>query len=199
MSSSVSPASATAASHASMVSDSGGTISRRPICDMPMPVIAERVLELLRGQQRPDMRPKSCGAISSSGCGPVCLLRGRPEERQPDVLDLLEHDLDRLTQLAARRVRSRRCWWSTEPAGPRRWRPGPPRRAAADPGKPKRWLTVKARQRGLAGDVAHAHVAAAAVPAHRLRRMDQRIAVPALLDAQDAVCARGPEELVLRV
>ena len=40
MSSILSPASATARSQAWTVSDSGGTISRRPISDIPMPVIA---------------------------------------------------------------------------------------------------------------------------------------------------------------
>jgi hypothetical protein len=52
-------------------------------------------------------------------------------------------------------------------------------------------------QRRLAGDIPHAHVVASAVSAHRLRRMDQGSAVPALLNAQDAVTARSPEELVL--
>ncbi len=42
MSSNVNPASAIAASHASMVSDSGGTIRRRPSREVPMPVMAER-------------------------------------------------------------------------------------------------------------------------------------------------------------
>ncbi len=65
-------------------------------------------------------------------------------------------------------------------------------------GKPNRWLTVNADSVARAGDVAHTHVAAAAVPAYRLRRVDQRFAVPAFLDAQDAVTACGPEELVLR-
>src|SRR4051812_11377285 len=40
MSSMVNPASATAARHASTVSESGGRISRRPICELPIPVIA---------------------------------------------------------------------------------------------------------------------------------------------------------------
>jgi hypothetical protein len=40
MSSTVRPASAIARSQACTVSDTGGTIRRRPISDMPMPVIA---------------------------------------------------------------------------------------------------------------------------------------------------------------
>jgi hypothetical protein len=50
---------------------------------------------------------------------------------------------------------------------------------------------------GLARNRSDTHVVAPAVPAHRLRRMDERPAVPAFLDPQFIVCARSPEELVL--
>jgi hypothetical protein len=55
------------------------------------------------------------------------------------------------------------------------------------------------RKGGFTRHIANAHVPAAAVPADRLRGMDQRVAVLALLDPQHAIGARGPEELVLRV
>ena len=62
-----------------MVSDSGGTISRRPIFDMPIPVIADRVLELLLGEHRPDVLAEVLRVRSRRrACGPVFLLGGRP-------------------------------------------------------------------------------------------------------------------------
>ena len=73
MSSSVSPASATAASHASMVSDSGGTISRRPMRDAPIPVIAEwssNFSVVIIGRT---YLAKSCGAMSSGGIATMFL------------------------------------------------------------------------------------------------------------------------------
>ena len=103
MSSNVRPASATAASHASMVSDSGGTICRRPILDMPIPVIADRVLELLLGEHRADMLAEVLRGDLVDGLRSRLLLGRRLEHRQPDgsgfVLGLLEQDLDRLAQL----------------------------------------------------------------------------------------------------
>ena len=101
MSSNVRPASAIAASHASMVSDSGGTISRRPIFDMPMPVIAEWSSNFVLGQHRPDVLRRSArGAISSSGIAVgAALVGGGPEHRQPHVVVLLECHLDGLAQL----------------------------------------------------------------------------------------------------
>ena len=176
MSSKVKPASATAASHASMVSDSGGTISRRPSRDTPMPVIAELVLELLGGEHRPDMLAEVRGARSrrrAAGAG-VLSAAGR-EHRQPDVFDVARRSTSTVcpsfsssgsqsTMLVVNRTRgsSTMATWATTYGGGRS-------------GKPNRWLTVKRGQRGLAGHVAHTHVAAAAVPAHRLRRMDQRL------------------------
>ena len=73
MSSNVRPASATAASHASMVSDSGLTISRRPSRDAPMPVMAERSSNFVDVSGGRTWLAKSCGAISSAGCSPNCL------------------------------------------------------------------------------------------------------------------------------
>ncbi len=71
MSASVSPASAIAASQASSVSDSGDTISRRPIFDAPMPVIAAVSSNFVVVSIGRTNFPKSCGAISSSGSGAV--------------------------------------------------------------------------------------------------------------------------------
>jgi hypothetical protein len=67
MSSKVKPASATAASHASIVSDSGATIRRRPSRDAPMPVIAECSSNRVDVSGALTWRANSCGAISSSG------------------------------------------------------------------------------------------------------------------------------------
>ncbi len=100
MSSKVRPASATAASQASMVSDSGGTISRRPIRDAPMPVIAEWSSNFSAVSIGRTYLPKSVGGISSSGSAVGASGRsdGR-EHRQPHVGDLLEHHLDGLAEL----------------------------------------------------------------------------------------------------
>ena len=100
MSSNVRPASATAFSHASMVSDSGGTICRRPIFDMPMPVIAEwssnfSLVSIGR----------TCLPNSSGGSGPrawrsarIWSAAGLNTGSQTSV-DLLERDLDGLAEL----------------------------------------------------------------------------------------------------
>ena len=71
MSASVRPASAMAASHASIVSDSGLTMSRRPIFDTPMPVIAERSSNLSVPIIGRTCLAKSRGSISSGGSSAV--------------------------------------------------------------------------------------------------------------------------------
>ncbi len=132
------------------------------------------------------------------GLRPRLLLGRRPEERQPDILGLLEYHLDGLSELelvgfALNDVRGQ--------PNPRVlddrdlcdhiWR--------REVGKAEPVVDGEGRQGGFAGDIAHAHVATTAVPAHRGRRMDQRIAVLALLNPKNAVGACGPEEFVLRV
>ncbi len=69
------PASAIAASQASMVSDNGGTISRRPSLDAPIPVMAAASSNFSRVSIGRTNLPKSCGAISSSGSAPVSARR----------------------------------------------------------------------------------------------------------------------------
>lgn len=77
MSSRVSPASATAASHASMVKDSGGTISRRPSREAPIPVIAECCSNFSVRSIGRMWSPKRSGAISSAGNSPGSPATGR--------------------------------------------------------------------------------------------------------------------------
>ena len=203
MSSNVKPASATAASHASMVSDSGGTISRRPSRDAPMPVIAECVLELLGGQRRAHVRAEVRGCDLVDRAADRSASPRSAEHRQPDGPDLV---------LESSRTGPRRVWPSSSSSGSQSTMLVVNRTRGSSTigdlrhhvgrrkvGKAEPVVDGERRQGGLARHVAHAHVAAAAVPAHRLRRMDQRIAVTALLDPQHAVGARGPEELVLRV
>ena len=67
MSAKVSPASAIAASHASMVSDSGGTINRRPIFEMPIPVRADLSSNFSVVSMGRTCSAKRSGAISSAG------------------------------------------------------------------------------------------------------------------------------------
>ena len=69
MSAKVSPASAIAASHASMVSDSGGTINRRPIFEMPIPVRADLSSNFSVVSMGRTCSAKRSGAISSAGRG----------------------------------------------------------------------------------------------------------------------------------
>ncbi len=54
-----------------MVNDSGGTICRLPIFDMPIPVIAAASSNFSLVSIGETCLPKSCGAISSTACGPV--------------------------------------------------------------------------------------------------------------------------------
>ncbi len=91
MSAIVRPASATALRAASMVRLSGSTPSLRPSRDMPMPVIAT----LSSNLSGLTMGRTHCSGRSSSGTGPSAgpsVAYG--EQRQPDVFDLLETDLD---------------------------------------------------------------------------------------------------------
>ena len=143
MSSNVKPASAIAASHASMVSDSGGTIRRRPSRDAPMPVIAECSSNFAVVSGALTKRPKSVGAISSVGSGPVCLsVVGRNTGSQtssilskvtstgcPNSSSSGSHSM----MLVVRRTRgsSTTATCATTYGGGRS-------------GKPNRWLTVKA-------------------------------------------------------
>jgi hypothetical protein len=77
MSSMVNPASATAASQACTVSTSGSTISRRPMSDMPMPVMATsssnlRVPIIGRTPRRTSSAlGSSSGRAAGSGCSSV--------------------------------------------------------------------------------------------------------------------------------
>ncbi len=99
MSSMFKPASAIAASQAATVSDSGGTISRRPISDMPMPVSATLSSNFSGSQHGPHVLTESLRFDlvdrQRGGFGAV----DEAEQRQPDVVVLLEDHLDLLTQL----------------------------------------------------------------------------------------------------
>ena len=142
-------------------------------------------------------RPKSCGAISSSGMrsGPlVARWVGTGAARRPrssrtttsTVWPSSSSSGSHSTMLVVNRTRgsSTMATWATTYGGGRS-------------GKPNRWLTVNADSVALPET--------SRTPMLRLRqyrhtgcgRMDQRLAVAALLDAQHAVTARGPEELVL--
>ena len=103
MSSNVRPASATACWHASIVSDSGGTICRLPIFDMPIPVIAAASSNFFSVSIGETCLPKSCGAISSTACGPVffsAVGAKTGSQTGPDlVLGLVELDRHGLAQL----------------------------------------------------------------------------------------------------
>ena len=99
MSSMVSPASAIAASQAATVSDSGATINRRPISDMPIPVSATLSSNFSGVSIGRTYSPKRSGAISSTG--------KRSESRRPSTgrnsgsqtsSMLLEDDLDLLAE-----------------------------------------------------------------------------------------------------
>ena len=89
------------------------------------------VLELLQAvpsAHRPDAR-----AAIVSLVGQPARPSGSPvgvEQRQPDVARPARTGPAPASRVRARRDRSRRCWSSAEPAGPRRWRP-PRRRTAA--------------------------------------------------------------------
>ena len=161
-----------------------------------MPVIAECSSNFAVVSGALTKRPKSVGAISSVGSGPVCLSAVGRNSGSQTSFDLLEGDLDRLAQLELVGVALDDVGGQ---ANSRIFDDGDLchhiRRRQVGEAEPV--VDGEGRQRRLAGDVAYTHVAAAAVPAYRLRRVDQRLAVPALLDAQDAVAARGPEELVL--
>ena len=197
MSASVSPASAMAASQASMVSDSGGTISRRPICDAPIPVIADLssnfsvvdhrpdVLgEVLRGDlvvgQRARSLARPSGRNSGSQTSSFCSKTTSDDAPDLEVIGVAVDDVG----------------GQSDPGilldgdlghdiGSRQARDG------------ETVVDGERRQHGPAGHRAHAHVVAVAVAADRLRRMDQRLAVAAFLDAQLTVGARGPEDLVV--
>lgn len=56
-----------AASQASTVSDSGATISRRPMADMPMPVRATLSSNFVVVSMGRTYSPKRCGSMSSPG------------------------------------------------------------------------------------------------------------------------------------
>ena len=103
MSSNVRPASATACSQASMVNDSGGTICRLPIFDMPIPVIAAASSNFSSVSIGRDVLAEVLRCDLVDGLRAGLLLRGGREDRQPDgpdlVLGLLELDLDGLAQL----------------------------------------------------------------------------------------------------
>ena len=93
MSSIVSPASSTARRIASTVSDTGGTMSLRPIRDMPMPVTRDAVLELV--ERAPSAAPTGCVRARRCSSGQRRRrLAGRFEQRDPHVVDGLEHDAD---------------------------------------------------------------------------------------------------------
>jgi hypothetical protein len=70
MSASESPASATAALAAATASVSGGSMSRRPLGELPMPVIATRSSNLAAVSMGRTCRACPPGAIASSGMGP---------------------------------------------------------------------------------------------------------------------------------
>ena len=172
MSSNVSPASATAASHASMVSDSGGTISLRPIFDMPIPVIAECSSNFSFVSIGRTYLPKSCGAISSTGCGPVLFsavgLKSGSQTAPALSSSFSNSDLDGLAELEF-------VGLALNDVG------GQPNPRVLDDGdlghhvrrrevgKAEAVVDGEGRQGGFARYVAHTHVGAAAVPAYRLR------------------------------
>ena len=124
------------------VSDSGGTINRRPISDMPIPVSADLVLELLRRQHRPhvfaeafrrdlvDRQGSGLGVRRPAGTAET--RRPRPARRRPRPAD----------RVRAARDRSPRCWWSAAPAGLRRSPTCATRTAPASPGRLNRSLIV---------------------------------------------------------
>ncbi len=92
MSEALSPASAMAARQASTVSASGGRISRRPIVGHADPRDRDAVLELVVARLRADgdfgqRRLRTRGGRITTTVGHRC------EERQPDVVLLLEPDL----------------------------------------------------------------------------------------------------------
>ncbi len=99
MSSNVRPASAIAASQASMVSDSGGTISRRPISDMPIPVIATLSSNFSGVSIGRTCSPKRSGAISSIGSAAGLGVAGGRNSGSQTSSIVLEDDLHRLTEL----------------------------------------------------------------------------------------------------
>ena len=163
-----------------------------------MPVIAELSSNFSAGQRWPDESAEVVRGDLVHGLRSGLLLAGGPEYRQPDssARDLLELDLNGLAEFELVGI-------AFNDVG------GQPDSRVLDNGdlghdvgrrqigEAEPVVDGEGGQRGPAGDVADAHVAAAAVPAHRLRRMDQCLTVPALLDAQHAVAACGPEELVL--
>ena len=163
---------------------------------MPIPVSATLSSNFSVVSMGRTYSPKRSGAISSTGRGAGLGVRIGAEQRQPDVLDVLEDDLHLLTEFEPIGIALHDVGGQPDPGvfRDRHLRDHVRRR---QPGQAEPMVHGESGERRLAGDGPHAHIAGAAVPAHRRRRMDQRCAGLAFLQPQRAVGSRSPEELVL--
>ena len=193
MSASVRPASATAARHASTASDSGSTISRRPIAERPTPE-------------------------STTRCSKRSLLRGRPHGRALRLRDPLRAvgRCRSARTAAARRPRAARSarvtsWpmWTSSGSQPTMFVVSRTAASSASAtiaiayGGSNDGQPLVAVDREPDDGAAPRHDGrrprpAAARRADRRRRVDERLAVAARLDPELAVGAGGPEPLVHR-
>ena len=171
MSSSVSPASATAARQASTVSDSGSTISRRPMAERPTPDSTDAVLEAVvaraaaaaSGRSRLARRGRSAsvapvGSNSGSHTSSCC------SKRTATSWPMCTSSGSQPTMLVVRRTRR---VLGQRDVGDRRT-------AARSPGSHGCWLTVKPTTVARPDTSVGAHDAAAARRADRHRRVDER-------------------------
>ena len=134
--------------------------------------------------------------VGGLGGGLRRLLSRRPEQRQVHVAVLVEDDLHQLPDLELVGVAVNDVGGQPNPRVlDDRDLSHHVRRRQARQAEPV--VDGEAGERRVAGDLAHAHLVRAAVPAYRLRGMDQRAAMSAFLQPQRAVGTRGPEEFGL--
>ena len=193
MSSSVSPASATAARHASTVNDSGSTMSRRPSAERPTPESTARCSKrsVLTGAAR-----RRAFGLGDQLVGRVGRA-GRFEQRQPHVLVRLEPNRHLLADVDVVRVAADdvRREVHRRVVGERDHRD---RVRRLEAGQPLVLVDREADDGRAPGNHRRAPRAAAARGADRHGRVHQRLAIVAALHAQLPVRAGGPEPLVDR-
>ena len=147
----------------------GRRISRRPIAERPMPESTDRCSKRSSLSGGPGRRAPRLG----DAVGRV-VAAGRLEQREPDVLVLLEADRDLLADVDLVGLAADDVGREVDASGPR---PGPRWRSTyggSKSGSHWCWLTVNADDRGPARHLGGRPRAAAAHRADRDRRVDER-------------------------